>query len=61
MKKRNSPEPSRRTFLKKSTLAGIGFSTPFLSWKTATPSDGEQNQQGELNEGSRKIMAKFNL
>lgn len=50
---------SRRDFLKKSSLAGMGLSATFLSY--GTESETKKKERGILSEVSKKLMAQFNL
>ena len=58
----NQNSPSRRDFLKKSSLAGIGLTTAFLSSCSDEPQTQEEKKVlGNLNESSKKIMSLFDL
>ncbi len=52
---------SRRNFLKTSSLAGIGLSTAIISSTAQASQKGKEQELGELNESSKKLLALFNL
>lgn len=60
MKNQNSDNSSRRNFLKKSSLAGIGLTTAFIT-SCKEPSPQEEKELGELNESSKKLLSLFEL
>lgn len=52
---------SRRNFLKKSSLAGIGLSATFISSCEQPKSKEEKKELGVLNGSSKKLLSLFNL
>lgn len=61
MEEQNQNKSSRRDFLKKSSLAGIGLSATFLSSCINAQAKEEKMETGVLNEVSKKLMSRFNL
>jgi nitronate monooxygenase len=61
MEDKNQLNSSRRDFLKKGSLAGIGLSTTFLSSCTEPQAKEEKKELGILSEISKKLMSQFNL
>lgn len=57
----NSKETSRRNFIKKSSLAGIGLSYSFITSGKEAQTNTEKKEVGKLNEHSYKILSLFNL
>ncbi len=61
MKNQNSDNSSRRSFLKKSSLAGLGL-TSALMFSCEQPKQQEEKKEfGKLNESSKKLLTLFNL
>lgn len=61
MKKQRRNDNSRRDFIKKSSIAGIGLTAVVVSALKESTLVKEQNQLGDFNESSKKLMALFNL
>ncbi len=52
---------SRRDFLKKGSLVGIGLSTTIMTACDQQQNKTEKKEAGILNEKSKKLMTLFNL
>ena len=61
MEKQNQNNTSRSDFLKKSSLAGIGLTTEFLSSCSEPQAEKEKKKLGNLSESSKKLMSQFDL
>lgn len=60
MKKKNLNKPSRRDFIKTSSVGALGLSTALVSSCTASKPI-EEKESGALNESSKKLLSLFNL
>jgi len=58
---KNKSTPSRRDFLKRSSLAGVGLSTTLLSSCIDSKIGVEKKEVGRLSEAAQKLLAQFNL
>ena len=61
MEGQNQNNSSRRDFLKKSSLAGIGLSATFLASCAEPQAEKEKKELGSLSEISKKLMSQFDL
>ncbi len=61
MEEQNQNNSSRRDFLKKSYLAGVGITTTFLSSCSEPKAEKEKKEPGNLSEINKKLMSKFDL
>ena len=62
MDERNQNSPSRRDFLKKSSLAGIGLTTALLSsCSDEAQAEKVKKELGNVNESSKMLMSQFGL
>lgn len=61
MKNQNSDNSSRRSFLKKSSLAGLGLTSALMSSCEQPKQQEEKKEFGKLNESSKKLLTLFNL
>jgi len=61
MEEQNQNNSSRRNFLKKSSLAGIGLTTAFLSSCTEPETKDKRKELGILSEINKKLMSQFDL
>ena len=58
MDERNQNSPSRRDFLKKSSLAGIGLTTALLSsCSDEAKAEKENKELGNVNDSSKMLMS----
>lgn len=60
MKKQNFNNPSRRNFIKTSSIGALGLSTALVSSCTESKPI-EKKEPGVLNESSKKLLSLFNL
>lgn len=60
MKKKNLNKPSRRNFIKTSSVGALGLSAALVS-SCAASKPIEEKESGALNESSKKLLSLFNL
>lgn len=61
MKNQEFNKSSRRDFLKKGSLAGIGLTTALISSCKQVNAQESKKEIGELNESGNKLLSLFNL
>lgn len=61
MEKQNQNHSSRRDFLKKSSLAGIGLTATVLSSCTEPTLKNKEKELGILSDSNKKLMSQFDL
>ena len=61
MKNKKISQTSRRNFLKKSSLVGIGLSTTLAASGKSNKNRNQKKETGKLNASSKRLLSMFNL